>query len=527
MRDKLSFEVQKFSIMDDISDEQFAFVKVYVCHDGNNAHNMPISFEALDRAKDTLKNKFLVAGYNGRDFKGHEKDEMIVGFFPESSKMWFEEVNGKKYLVAEAIMSKIYAKWAYDIFVQSNKKDVSMEITVLDTEEHDGVTDIKEFVFNGVTILGNSHIPACEGANASIIKFSKENALRVYNDHSSSSTIKKKYIERMVSVKKFEEKDNKDTIPEESTDTTYMDKNIIIDNKKEAAIEGESWSNPGKKLYEPLLEAPNTESLVKEAYLVVNNGYKESPSEDLKYPHHEVRNGKLVLNVRGVETAFQRASQEGIVSGNVKAHLLRHYRELGLSTDNFEIMKEGDGCMEKDMESKATREEVEKDDEKEALKKQKEDEKSDRDDAKEEEKKETKMESEDKAEEKEDKEEKMEAKEEDSKEEDMCDDSVSMEDLKAENAALKEKISKYEEAEKAKEVESVLAEVRGIFSEDEISELRTKSGDFSLDNINAFKNEVKAKAFESMKDNKKETTKSFTKMEINSLDKNKKSKYLW
>ena len=526
MRDKLSFEVQNFSIMDDISDEQFAFVEVYVCHDGNNAHNMPISFEALDRAKDTLKNKFLVAGYNGRDFKGHEKDEMIVGFFPESSKMWFEEVNGKKYLVAEAIMSKIYAKWAYDIFVQSNKKDVSMEITILDTEEHDNVTNIKEFVFNGVTILGNSHIPACEGANASIIKFSKENALRVYNDHSSSSTIKKKYIERMVSVKKFEEKDNEDAIPEESTDTTYMDKNIVIDNKKEAAIEGESWSNPGKKLYEPLLEAPNTESLVKEAYLVVNNGYKESPSEDLKYPHHEVRNGKLVLNVRGVEAAFQRASQEGIVSGNVKTHLLRHYRELGLSTDNFEIMKEGDGCMEKDMESKATREEVEKDDEKEALKKQKEDEKSDRDDAKEEAKKkeeDERSETDDyKEKDKEEKEEKMEVKEK------MCDDKESLETLKAENMALKEKISKYEEAEKTKEVESVLAEVRGVFSEDEVSELRKKSEDFSLETINAFKNEVKAKAFEAMKNVEEKNTKSFTKMDINSLGKeNKKSKYLW
>lgn len=526
MRDKLSFEVQNFSIMDDISDEQFAFVEVYVCHDGNNAHNMPISFEVLDRAKDTLKNKFLVAGYNGRDFKGHEKDEMIVGFFPESSKMWFEEVNGKKYLVAEAIMSKIYAKWAYDIFVQSNKKDVSMEITILDTEEHDNVTNIKEFVFNGVTILGNSHIPACEGANASIIKFSKENALRVYNDHSSSSTIKKKYIERMVSVKKFEEKDNEDAIPEESTDTTYMDKNIVIDNKKEAAIEGESWSNPGKKLYEPLLEAPNTESLVKEAYLVVNNGYKESPSEDLKYPHHEVRNGKLVLNVRGVEAAFQRASQEGIVSGNVKTHLLRHYRELGLSTDNFEIMKEGDGCMEKDMESKATREEVEKDDEKEALKKQKEDEKSDRDDAKEEAKKkeeDERSETDDyKEKDKEEKEEKMEVKEK------MCDDKESLETLKAENMALKEKISKYEEAEKTKEVESVLAEVRGVFSEDEVSELRKKSEDFSLETINAFKNEVKAKAFEAMKNVEEKNTKSFTKMDINSLGKeNKKSKYLW
>ena len=153
MENKLSFEVQKFDIMDDVSDEQFAFVEVYVCHDGNNAHNMPISLDSITRAKDTLKNKFLVAGYNGRDFKGHEKDEMIVGFFPESSKMRFEKIYGRTFLVAEAIMSKIYAKWAYDIFVQSNKKDVSMEITVLDSEEHDGMTEIKNFVFSTIKHL--------------------------------------------------------------------------------------------------------------------------------------------------------------------------------------------------------------------------------------------------------------------------------------------------------------------------------------------------------------------------------------
>ena len=110
----------------------------------------------------------------------------------------------------------------------------------------------------------------------------------------------------------------------------------------------------------------------------------------------------------------------------------------------------------------------------------------------------------------------------------MCDDKESLETLKAENMALKEKISKYEEAEKTKEVESVLAEVRGVFSEDEVSELRKKSEDFSLETINAFKNEVKAKAFEAMKNVEEKNTKSFTKMDINSLGKeNKKSKYLW
>ena len=84
------------------------------------------------------------------------------------------------------------------------------------------------------------------------------------------------------------------------------------------------------------MEASNEESLVKEAYLVVEDGWKDAPSEHLKYPHHEVKDGKLVLNVAGVKAAFARASQQGIVDGDVKKHLERHYRELGLSMENFE-----------------------------------------------------------------------------------------------------------------------------------------------------------------------------------------------
>ena len=46
-------------------------------------------------------------------------------------------------------------------------------------------------------------------------------------------------------------------------------------------------------------------------------------------------NGELVVNVPGLQAAFSRASQQHIVSGKVKAHLLRHYRELGLDMTNF------------------------------------------------------------------------------------------------------------------------------------------------------------------------------------------------
>ncbi len=200
MENKISFAVEGFNVIDDYSDAQLAIVEVYVCHDGNNLHNMPISLKTLKAAKKTLKNKFLVAGYDGEDFEGHEPDEVIVGFFPESSKMSFKEKDGKTYLVAQAIMSKVYATWAYDIFVEENERAVSMEITVLDTEEtDDGLTAITKFVFNGVTLLGKSHLPACEGSDASIIKFSKENALEIYNSKcfKSSDKIKKDFVNAM------------------------------------------------------------------------------------------------------------------------------------------------------------------------------------------------------------------------------------------------------------------------------------------------------------------------------------------
>lgn len=111
---------------------------------------------------------------------------------------------------------------------------------------------------------------------------------------------------------------------------------IKIDNSKDSSIDSNSWENPGKKLYGPIMEASNSKELLDEAYLVVENGYEDAPSEHLKYPHHEVVDGKLVVNVAGLKAAFSRASQMGIDKGSVKEHLERHYRELGLTMENFE-----------------------------------------------------------------------------------------------------------------------------------------------------------------------------------------------
>lgn len=112
---------------------------------------------------------------------------------------------------------------------------------------------------------------------------------------------------------------------------------MVIDNKKESAVSG-AWSNPGASLYNQILNQDNYKTILKEAYLIapVDKIYKgphgERPSfsaSGISYPHHVIRDGKLVIHEAGLRAAYSRAEQQGIVKGEVEAHLIRHYKEMG------------------------------------------------------------------------------------------------------------------------------------------------------------------------------------------------------
>jgi hypothetical protein len=178
---KLEFEISDIKLIEEVSDAQNAVAEVKVCHTGMNKHNKPISIETLKQATSTLVNKWLVAGWSGYDFKGHEgKNQRIIGFFPKENDFRYVEENGKVYLVAKAIISKMYAEWAFDIFKEENFRECSMEIMVLDTEiKEDGFEWIKTFVFSAVTVLGTAHKAACPGSRVEIIKFSEEQLIEI------------------------------------------------------------------------------------------------------------------------------------------------------------------------------------------------------------------------------------------------------------------------------------------------------------------------------------------------------------
>lgn len=454
--DKFLLDIENFEILpEEYSDEQLATVEIYVCHDGNNRHNVPISREALVKAKDTLKNKFLVAGFDGNDFEGHEPDEMIVGFFPESSKMKFEKRKGRTYLVAQAIMSKVYAKWAYDIFKEKgNQRDVSMEITVLrgQVDENDNLLTIDEFVFNGVTILGLSHVPACEGSSASIIKFDCENALKVYNEHRDDTAMvefsgkeetgtmdETKEIVEEVKVKaetKEEEKVEEETKTEETTEESSKedDKTMYSEDDKEKDFESEDDKSEDD-------DDDDNDSDDSD-----DSDDKDESKEDVE---EKVENEAKSEEVEDVEKECKNESDVEEVEKECK-------NEENLPTENCET------------------DEPEKEEDPETVK-------------------------------------------------------AERDSLKQECEVLRDKVEKYEAKEKSVKIESIISGVVDLFSADEISELREESKKYSLDELNIFDNEVKARAFDKVKASKKVEDKNFTRMAVNDvLDKQEStSKYTW
>ena len=489
MNKELSFEVEGFNVIDDYSDNQLAIVEVYVCHDGNNHHNMPIDLSVIKKAKKTLKNKFLVAGFDGDDFEGHEPDEQIVGFFPESSEMKFVEKDGRTYLVAQAIMSKIYAKWAYDVFVddEDNYRSVSMEITVLGTEvnDDDGLEHITKFVFNGVTLLGESHMPACEGANASIIKFSKENALKVYSKRlKNSDKIKKNFVKdmelaeglRKEESEKMDEKEKVvETVEEEKVETP-----VTEEVKEEETFEEKSNSDEDTYMEDEKCECKEDKMSEDEKSDEESEEEKEDDKEDDDDKAEEdMECGKDFesLTVEQKYEVFRSAVKESLNGcGYLETYddeYLYIYDYCENNTFRYSYTLDGTNCtIDVDSKTRVMRGgyvEFEKYEE----------------------------------------------------------NNTKFEALEKENCELKEKLAAYETAEKDKSVEAILSKVIDVLPAERIAELREEAVNYSLDNLSVFENEVKAIAFEVVADQVKGKKYSFERMPVNDGMEHKTSKYGW
>lgn len=174
-----------------VEDMQFQKVRLKFYSDELNAHKYICSADVLKKYAYTIRGKPILAYYNkfGNDGKGdctgHEQSEFAkehpIGFIPNDAKIDFgTDENGTLYCFVCGYIWSIYYQNIIDVFKEfGGSKGISSEVLIIDAEElPDGITNILQMSFSGITILGEYSFdrtpikPAVDGCKADLVTFS-------------------------------------------------------------------------------------------------------------------------------------------------------------------------------------------------------------------------------------------------------------------------------------------------------------------------------------------------------------------
>ena len=293
------------------SKDKLAIAKVCVLSTAPNSHELNISEEVLRRDIGSIRGNFLVAHMVNGDARSHDAEEVPVGYFIPDKDIEFEEVeeNGQKIVKAWAfaVLSKQYAKEAYNMFVNDNHRATSIEMKVeLGDDEH----EVLSFDAYGSTILGLSIRPSCKDAEISLVRFA-EQAQEFFEQQSDSLSQLKNFVE-----------ERKQLMAEK-----YV--NHPINTSKDAVYTGEWDGDEAKK---NLVKEKNYKTLAPKVCLKLEEGWEDREVTKLGYPVMGLYDGKWRYSTKALSSALAYAKQndEAEVVNKIKAI----YKKLGLDDDS-------------------------------------------------------------------------------------------------------------------------------------------------------------------------------------------------
>lgn len=346
--------------------DEFTKCHCYIMALGKNRNFSYFTKDAVQNAIPTLFDVPVVAHIktktDGTPYVGAHDRQLVIdddgvqlidqtvpfGLVPESSNPVFEDVTESDGTIASYLTADIIL-WSGRYPIMDAKSsdpstyfNQSMEISINTYEplaEDNNYTNITDFTFSALCLLGrdtedptyNSE-PCFPSAKVTPLQYS-------LNDN-----FKKEFSLMMNEFKKICAKDGDKGLAENEKTQEFSvgDKlgtgdSITIDNTKDSAKNSNSWKNPGATFLNKCLEASNHEALVKEAYAVVPDNVSGDVSiNDVGYPHHDIVDGKMVVDVAGVEAAYKRAMQQKL-TGAPMDHINKHRKELGMDKENNQL----------------------------------------------------------------------------------------------------------------------------------------------------------------------------------------------
>lgn len=278
-----------------------------------NSHDIVIPENVLREYAPSVLGKWVTAEVKFNDCTTHTNGQSIVGIVPKEQDVEFVKADdGYLDAYVDCILSKRYAKEYCNVFSEDDaQRSVSIEATFSMVDEH----ECDGFDIKTITTLGRTVRPSVPDANITIVRFSEEDAESYYSNlHKSDS---------LSNLKQFVE-ERKQLMVEKKT--------YKIDKSKEAMSTAD-WGDYDKAtMRDKIMEAKNRDTLVKSVYLLVEDGWKDAPSEHLKYPVMMLDGDKFIYNRNALSSALAYAKQndETEVVNKIKAI----YKKLDLDDDS-------------------------------------------------------------------------------------------------------------------------------------------------------------------------------------------------
>lgn len=294
---------------------EFAIGKMGFLSTRPNSHQLNISETVLKESAPSVLGKWIVADMTGVvDAGTHTEQEYIVGMVPRDQEVDFvydEDGYLKSYV--DVIISKVYAKNYCAMFESDNLRNVSVEMNVHTSEEDEH--EVLDFNIVGVTTLGKHINPSCSGSDIVFTRFSETEANAFFEDCKKKCSNLENFMDQ-----------RKNKMSEE--------KKYKIDKSKEA-LSDKPWGEVDKtKLRNDIMGASNKNTLVKDVYMLVEDGWEDAPSEHLKYPVMELKGDTFVYNRDGLSSALGYAKKENVSSVVSKVEKIQ--RKLGLFKEGKE-----------------------------------------------------------------------------------------------------------------------------------------------------------------------------------------------
>ena len=239
---KLSLEDYPRFVNDD--DPELGIARALYMSTRPNSHKFHLSEEVLQKYAPTILGKFLVGNLNifESDVMSHEKRPDIFGYIPtEQSVEFVRAEDGYLDAYVNIVVSKIYATKVYNLFLDDNFRNVSVEMRVM--YENEDTKEVSEFHIAGLTVLGKTINPSIPMAHMEMVKFSADEAEKYYSERitCSENKFETEVLSKLNSIcDKLNLKDvtnNVENLEEKMAKLEEKEKDVVMEQPTEAVTE--------------------------------------------------------------------------------------------------------------------------------------------------------------------------------------------------------------------------------------------------------------------------------------------------